>query len=182
MSDAFIGEIRTFAGNYIPEDQFAWLRCNGQSIAVVQYQQLYALIGTTYGGDGVHTFALPNLNGTVPIGQGTSTENVAYPIGSGGGSETVTLVQAQCPAHTHTLNASSSLASTNTPTPQVSFAAVASTDLLYVDTAKPIQPGPVPFSAQSVSLVGNGASHANIMPSTAITYMIATQGYFPDFQ
>ena len=182
MSEASIGEIRTFAGNYIPEDQPAWLPCNGQSLAVSQYQELYSLIGTTYGGNGSTTFALPNLNGALPIGQGTSTENLTYAIGSGGGSVTVVLTEAECPQHTHTLYASSTQANTNTPSPQVGFAAVPGTDLLYVDTAKPIQPAPVLFSAQSVSPVGAGTAHANMMPSTAITYMIATQGYYPEFQ
>lgn len=179
MSDAFIGEIRSFAGDYVPKDGFVWLPCDGRTLPLSEYQSLFTLIGTTFGGDGATNFALPNLNGRVPIQQGTGGGGQSYAIGNSGGSETVALTSAQMPIHTHRLYASSANGSSDTPSSALTFGAVPANDALYVDTTKSILPAPVAFSPSSVSATGQGTAHANIMPSIVITYMIATKGIFP---
>src|SRR5690242_6243839 len=103
MSDAYYGEIRMFAGNFAP---MSWAFCDGQLLPIDQHESLYNLIGTTYGGDGQSTFALPDLRGRVPIHQGTDSANgTSFAIGETGGVETVTLTTSQIPVHTHALAA-----------------------------------------------------------------------------
>jgi len=110
--DNYLGEVRIFAGNYAPE---GWQFCNGQSLSVSEYQALYSLIGTTYGGDGVNTFALPDLRGRVPVGVGSGPGLTPRVLGQSGGSEEVALVESQIPAHGHNLTVNTSEASTATP-------------------------------------------------------------------
>ncbi len=101
MSDQYVGEIRLFAGDYAPEN---WAFCDGRLLSIAEYQMLYSLIGTTYGGDGVSNFALPDLRGRVPVSQGnltTPSGTVAFHIGQMGGKESVTLTANTIPAHTH---------------------------------------------------------------------------------
>ncbi|MGC1376320.1 MAG: tail fiber protein, partial [Anaerolineales bacterium] len=100
MSEPFIGEIRMFGGNYAPVN---WALCNGDLLPISQYSPLYSLIGTTYGGDGVTNFALPNLQSRIPL-----HTSPAYPMGAKAGVETVTLTANQIPAHTHIPSANTS--------------------------------------------------------------------------
>src|SRR5215469_5771053 len=107
MSQPYIGEIRMFAGNFAPA---GWMFCQGQLLSISQYETLFNLIGTTYGGDGQSTFALPDLRGGVPIHQGPG-----FTLAQSGGSESVTLTANQIPQHTHPFLASSNQASSNRP-------------------------------------------------------------------
>src|SRR6185437_13404806 len=100
MSSPYVGEIRMFAGNFAP---VGWALCAGQLIAISQNETLFQLIGTTYGGDGESTFALPNLQSRVPIHMGTGPGLSPYVIGQSGGNESVTLTTQQIPSHTHTM-------------------------------------------------------------------------------
>src|SRR5690242_21043268 len=103
MAQPYVGEIRMFAGNFAPA---GWAFCEGQLLPISENQTLFQLIGTTYGGDGQSTFALPDLRGRVPIHQGTDSANgTSFAIGETGGVETVTLTTAQIPVHTHALAA-----------------------------------------------------------------------------
>ena len=110
--DPYIGEIRLFAGNYAPEN---WAICDGAQVAVNDYQALYALIGTTYGGNGTTSFALPDLRGRVPIGQGQAPNVTARTLGQIGGTEKVSLNVGQLPPHNHQILATSTAATTSTP-------------------------------------------------------------------
>src|SRR5476649_2718005 len=107
MASPFIGEIRMFGGNFAPQ---GWALCQGQLMAISQNDVLFNLIGTTYGGDGQNTFALPDLRGRVPVHQGSNGQS-NYVVGEGGGVEEVALTAAQMPAHRHTMLASTSPAS-----------------------------------------------------------------------
>lgn len=180
MSDYFVGEIRLFGGYYAPDN---WALCNGQLLSIQEFPQLYALIGVTYGGDGVKTFALPNLMGSVAIGYGQSADDstITYPLGQMGGLENVTLTSAQTPTHTHTMYASTGNATSATPSPALALASVASENLLaYTDLSKGQRPTtPTEYGSGAISTEGLTHAHNNMMPSLILTYMIALNGYFP---
>ncbi|MEG1117467.1 MAG: tail fiber protein, partial [Janthinobacterium sp.] len=112
MSTPYVGEIRLFSFPRIPT---GWFACDGSLKPISEYEVLYILLGTTYGGDGVNTFGVPDLRGQVPLHQGTGPGLTPRVMGQKGGSETVTLLQTQLPAHTHVVSALSSLATVNTP-------------------------------------------------------------------
>lgn len=173
--EPFIGEIRIFAGMHIPD---GWAACDGSLISINDNQTLYAVISTTYGGDGVSTFALPNLNGRVPVGVGTGPGLSTHALGEAGGTETVTLTAAQLPSHTHTLSASTAAGVTPTPGPSVSYATTDSNIHPYIDLTQPTTP-PLTFAANAISPAGGNMPHNNMMPTTAIKYMIATEGLYP---
>jgi microcystin-dependent protein len=166
MSSPFVGEIRQFAGNFAPVN---WMLCNGQVLPIDQYEVLYTLIGTTYGGDGVTTFALPNLQGRFPIHFGTGG-GATYVIGQSGGVENVTLTTPQLPAHTHTPNAAGIGGSDNP-----------SNNFWGTSTAKPYTtaPGNLAFNASSILAAGAGVPHDNMNPFLAITFIISLFGIFP---
>src|SRR5437868_3230315 len=98
MSEPYVGEIRMFGGNFAPAN---WCFCDGRLLPISQYDVLYTLLGTTYGGDGVNTFAVPNLSCRVPVHQGTSVNGISYAIGQLAGTENETIVSATMPFHTH---------------------------------------------------------------------------------
>ena len=114
MSEPFVGEIRMFGFGFAPQ---GWAPCNGQLLPINQNQALFSLLGTTYGGDGEATFALPDLRSRVPVGQGQGPGLSAYAEGQAGGAETVTLTATQMPGHTHPVRASSSAAGSTSPGP-----------------------------------------------------------------
>jgi microcystin-dependent protein len=184
MSDAYVGEIRLFAGNYATEN---WHICDGSLLNIQAFPALYALIGTTYGGDGQTTFGLPDLRGRVPVGQGQGTNLTARVLGQKGGSSTVTLTQSQMPAHTHSFSASTVTATTPTLAASGSgFATPISTGAdgpvvayapsALVTSAENVNLGSNAISASS----GGGQPHNNLMPYEAINYIIAVQGLFPE--
>jgi microcystin-dependent protein len=160
-----------FAGNFAP---VGWEFCNGQILSIAQNDVLYTLIGTTYGGDGQTTFALPNLTSRAPMHFGTGTDGIPYPIGNSSGSETVTLVAAQMPAHTHPLNASTAAGSTDQPAGNVLAKTAGAGNFLYyegsVDTA---------MNAQAITAAGGSLPHDNMQPFLCLNFIIAMAGIFP---
>lgn len=177
MSDAFLGEIRMFGGGYAPTN---WALCNGGVLPIADNDALYALLGTTYGGDGVQTFALPDLRGRLPIHQGTGPGLTPRVIGTVGGTETVTLTTATIPAHTHGVAASTSPATLDGPGPT----AVPATPTNGVSPFLYIVPGsstvvPGPMTPSSIGVTGGNLPHTNLMPSQCVSFIIAVGGIFP---
>lgn len=180
MSNPFLGELRIFAGNFNPR---GWAFCRGQLLAISQYDALYALIGTTYGGDGQNTFGLPDLQGRIPVGQGQGSGLSAYVIGQASGSESVTLASTEMPAHNHSFSAST--AKGDQPVP-VAGSIVAGPDAGNPNTTATyyVQPGPNPLTpstlaASTIGTAGGNQPHDNIMPSLCLNYIIALEGVFP---
>jgi microcystin-dependent protein len=170
MSNPFVGEIRLFGFNFVPLD---WLPCDGSLVAISEYETLFNLIGTTYGGDGQTTFGLPDLRGRVPIHQGTGPGLSTYVIGQQAGIETVTLTPNQLPQHTHPLPTSSAAAVSTNPTNAV--LAAGSSDPVFTDPTAPL----VDMSAAAAGAVGGSQPHDNMMPTLTINYAIAAFGIFP---
>jgi microcystin-dependent protein len=164
----FIGEIALFAGNFAP---LGFAFCNGQLLSIADYDALFALIGTTYGGDGQTTFALPDLRGRVPIHQGTNVGNT-YVIGQLGGAENVTLNTTQIPAHTHAPVANSNTGNADTPSGNVWAKATNATP--YGAT-----PATLNLNASTIGNIGGGQAHSNMIPFIAVNYIISLFGIFP---
>ena len=171
--ESYVGDIRLFAGNFAPR---GWALCNGALLSINQYQTLYVLIGIRYGGDGQNTFALPNLCGRVPVGQGTGLGLTPRVVSQLYGSESVTLLTQQLPQHTHTFNATSATA-TSARAGGMLFAQTG-TDNLY-GPVPGTDPQPQTMAANAVMVTGGSQPHDNIMPSMAINYIIALEGIFP---
>ncbi|MBD2843902.1 phage tail protein [Paenibacillus sp. IB182496] len=165
MSDQYVGEIRMFSGNYAPQ---GWAFCDGSLLSINENEVLYALLGTVYGGDGRTNFALPDLRGRVPIHIGED-----YAMGQKAGSETVTLLSTQLPKHTHTANANQSAKTTNSP--ENAFWGQSTNVTNYQEAAEPN----VQMNTAAVSTVGANQAHDNMMPSLAVSFIIAKQGVFP---
>lgn len=181
MSDCFLGEVRMFAGNYNPED---WILCNGQSLSVQQYQALFSLMGTTYGGDGVNTFNAPDLRGRIPVGQGTNTTTnpplTSRTIGQSGGEEMHTVTMAEMPAHSHSFVAVGATATSQSPAGMTFGKVVRSTAVygLYSDTP-PTATTLVQFDAKAVTFAGGSQPHNNMMITTAISFIMSLLGNYP---
>jgi microcystin-dependent protein len=176
MSQPFIGEIRMFAGNFAP---VGWAFCNGQTQLIADNNALFALIGTTYGGDGVNTFNLPNLQGRLAVEQGTGPGLSSYVIGQSAGVENVTLAPNQIPVHSHALQASTATATLSSPTGNVTGAA-STTPVATVLYTKPGTPATVGnLAAQSVVNAGGGLPHSNLMPYLCVSFIISLFGIFP---
>ncbi len=169
MSEPFIAEIRIFAGNFAPR---GWAFCNGQLLPVSQNTALFSLIGTTYGGDGRSTTALPNLQGRAPMHPGRGPGLTARRLGERGGVDTVTLSEAQMPNHAHMLRADT--ASGNNRDPHGNSLARAAGGLAY---------GPpdnvVDMADQAISTTGGSQAHNNLQPYLAINFIIALVGLYP---
>lgn len=177
MSDPFIGEIRLFAGTYAPVD---WLPCDGRLLAVSEYQMLFALLGTLYGGDGKQHFALPDLRDRLPVGQGEGPGLTPRTIGQTFGQAEVTLTSAQMPAHQHTIQASNDIASTGTPGPGVTLACLdPNAGITLYDTGVVTPNMQKNFSPQACTHAGESWPHNNQMPTLALNYIIAINGIFP---
>lgn len=164
MSSPYVGEIRLFAGNYAPAD---WMFCDGSLLPISEYEPLFLLIGTTYGGDGEFTFALPDLRGRGPLHQGPG-----YVLGQAGGAETVALVADNLPAHSHVLQASRQQASLSQPATDSMLGA--SNSHVY-GTATPT----IGMSPQMMGSAGKSAPHKNMPPYLAVNYIISLFGIFP---
>lgn len=164
MSQPYVGEIRMFAGTYAP---YGWLLCDGSLLPISEYDMLFALIGTTYGGDGQDTFALPDLRGRAPLHQGSG-----YVIGQAAGEERVTLRPEHLPAHTHRLQASRQPASVTQPPADAMLGA--STSTIY-GTATPT----VAMAAQMLGPAGKSGSHQNMPPYLTLNFIISIFGIFP---
>jgi microcystin-dependent protein len=180
MSEQFVGEIRMFAGDYAPEN---WALCNGATLQVSQYQALFSLIGTTYGGDGVSTFALPDLRGRIPIGQGQGPGLTARIIGQKIGTETVVLTPGQIPAHNHLLNAWTGPAAMTTAgaglLADTSSVTVSGVPLTAYQTASTPSISLVTLDTSAIGSTGSSGDHPNMMPYRVINFIIALVGLYP---
>ena len=168
MGTPYVGEIRMVGFNFVP---LGWASCDGSLLPISQYDVLFNLIGTTYGGDGQTTFALPNLAGRLPIHMGTGNGLSTRIIGELAGSEAVTLINNQMPQHSHVPQAQSANGASNTPQNDIwasSTAAIYSTDQPNV----PMRPG-------LVNSAGGNQPHENMMPFLAINFIISLYGIFP---
>lgn len=179
MSQPFVGQIDMFGGNFAPK---GFAACNGQIMSIQQNQALFSLIGTYYGGDGVSTFALPDLRSRLPVheGQGPGLSN--YVLGQPGGAQQVTLTTAQIPQHMHMLNATSVAATATAIAPTlVPATATGTTSPLFYAHAVTGQPALTPkaLAANVCGMAGQSQSHSNLMPSLCITFIIALQGVYP---
>ena len=171
MAEPFLGEIRLVGFNFAPA---GWYLCQGQLLSISQNTALFSLLGTTYGGNGTTTFALPNLQSRLPIHQGTDTTGISYPIGSVLGSEGVTLATNQIGSHTHSLVGSSAAAVNKGP--GGGYSAAGSLDFYTTDSQSADL---VPLASNAISPMGGSAAHSNIMPYQCVNFIIAYQGVFP---
>ncbi|MBI3651456.1 MAG: phage tail protein [Acidobacteria bacterium] len=164
MAQPYVGEIRMFAGNFAPA---GWMFCEGQLLPISEYETLFNLIGTTYGGDGQSTFALPDLRGRLPMHFGNG-----FTLAETGGVETVTLTVSQMPAHSHALLGSTNNASNASP--QNSVLAKATTfDGYIADTTT------VNMAATSIGATGGNQPHNNFQPYLCVDFIISLFGIFP---
>lgn len=170
--EPFVGEICMFPFNFVPK---GWAACNGQLLPLSQNTVLFSLLGTTYGGDGKSTFALPDLQGMVPIQSGQGPGLSLYDLGQTGGSETVTLLQSEIPAHSHTLQYGSTAGTQESPVGQI-----------WKDTAGRrggsayTSPGnAVMMSNEALKTTGGNSPHNNMQPYLTLHFCIALQGVFP---
>lgn len=178
MSDYFVGEVRMFGGNFAPA---GWALCNGQLLNIYEYQALFTLIGTTYGGDGINTFGLPDLQGRLPVSEGRGPGLSPRVLGEKAGTEQVTLTLTQMPLHNHALSASSSDGSVHTPDPGVlpgKMTAASGAPAFYI-TPGAVALDNAPMSAASVGSDGGNQPHDNLMPSLCASFIIALQGIYP---
>ena len=180
--DPYVGEIRMFAGRYAPVN---WRYCDGSLLPIQQYQQLYSLLGTIWGGDGVNNFALPDLRGRIPVGQGNGGGLTPRTIGQMAGTSTVQISVSNLPTHTHTLNASNAQATTPNVANGVGLAKpVQSTAGTVVRYAPPGAPSfqNQDFDPDTISVAPGGSQpHDNLMPYLCINYIICTNvGLYPD--
>jgi microcystin-dependent protein len=164
MAQPYVGEIRMFAGNFAPA---GWMFCEGQLLPISENETLFTLIGTTYGGDGQSTFALPDLRSRIPIHQGNG-----FILAETGGAEEITLTVQQIPAHSHAFLGSTSAAADANPNNNV--VAQALTFFEYLNA-----PPPIPMAAGSVSPVGGNQPHTNFQPYLCINFIISLFGIFP---
>jgi microcystin-dependent protein len=170
MSEPFLAEIRMFTGNFAPQ---GWAMCNGQILPINQNQALFSILGTTYGGNGTTTFALPDLRGRVPIHFGQGPGLSGYSEGQTGGVESVVLISSQIPAHTHSVNAATT--GGNQASPASGFPAIESTgtSLNYSSASNTTMNGSM------IAPNSGGQAHENRPPFLAVNFIIALQGIFP---
>jgi microcystin-dependent protein len=169
MANQYIGEIRMFAGTFAPA---GWAMCNGATMSISENSALYNLLGTTYGGDGVQTFNVPDLQCRVPVNQGQGSGLSNYVLGQKAGVETVALTTAQLPAHSHTVVGSSSAAGSGNPAGAT----------WGTNNAKSFAPGTSANAAMnpgSVRMTGNNVPHDNMLPFVVLTFIISLTGIYP---
>jgi microcystin-dependent protein len=170
MMQPIIGEIRMFAGNFAPA---GWAFCNGQLLPISENDALFTLIGTTYGGDGQESFALPDLRSRVPIHQGTGPDGTNYVLGETGGVEQVTLTIQQIPVHNHALIATTQLGSVANPGGNIlAQTPGAITPYIELDPEQNM-------NNNAVAPVGGSQPHTNLQPYLAVNYILSLFGIFP---
>ena len=170
MANPFLAEIRITGFNFAPT---GWALCNGQLMPISQNTALFSLLGTTYGGDGKSTFALPNLQGSAPMHPGQGPGLSLHDLGETGGSDSVTLLQSEMPGHSHSLNISTQPAVARQPGAQLT--AVATGVGLY----GPNTGGTTSLAPQAASVAGGSLPHNNMQPFLTLNFIIALQGVFP---
>jgi microcystin-dependent protein len=164
MAQPYVGEIRMFAGNFAPA---GWMFCEGQLLPISENETLFQLIGTTYGGDGESTFALPDLRGRIPLHQGNG-----FILAETGGAEEITLTVQQIPAHSHPLLATTSIANDASPSNNI---------MAQSNTFDPYQSSPptTAMAPQSISSTGGSQPHTNFQPYLCVDFIISLFGIFP---
>lgn len=165
MAQPYVGEIRMFAGNFAP---VGWMFCEGQLLPISENETLFQLIGTTYGGDGESTFALPDLRGRIPIHMGNG-----FILAETGGAEEITLTVNQIPAHSHPQLANSGVAQSNNPQNNILAASLAGTIYNSLNTNL------VSMNPQAVGPTGGSQPHTNFQPYLCIDFIISLFGIFP---
>jgi microcystin-dependent protein len=171
MADAFLGEIRIFAGNFAPHD---WAFCNGQLMPITQNTALFSILGVQYGGDGRVTFALPNLQGRAPMHQGDGPGLTTRVVGELGGSSSIALQPSEMPMHTHIPNAGAA-ATANSPVEAFWASTSGRTG------AAAYAPGTdgTTLSPAAIAVAGNSQPHNNMQPYLGLSFIICLNGYFP---
>lgn len=169
--DEIIGMIKAFAGNFAPKGYYL---CAGQTLQIAQNQALFAILGTTYGGNGTTTFLLPDLRGRSVVGVGSGPGLTPRALGESAGSENVTLTVDQIPPHIHTYNALSG--NREAPSPAGNFLGTAAGNFYSQQ-----DPGDqlLPMNAGAISLAGGGQAHNNMQPFLGLNYIICFQGIYP---
>lgn len=172
MADPFVAEIRIFPFNFAPK---GWAWCNGQILPLSQNTALFSLLGTTYGGDGKSTFALPNLQGRSAMHPGQGPGLSLYFLGQEGGSDTVSLLESEIPAHSHSLMANANPANLATPSSARSLARASPGNAYKAPAGQAL----TPMSDNALSPAGGDQPHNNLMPYLTLLFNIALQGVFP---
>ena len=174
--DSYLGEIRAFCGDYAPDK---WMFCEGQLLPIARQTALFSILGTMYGGDGKVTFALPDLRGAVPIGQGQGPDLTQRYVGESGGAAAVALLASEMPAHNHLANGVTTSGKSKTPANTMVWS--------QVDTGGR-EPDPVNMYATppnttmnpgALAPAGNGQPHNNMQPFLAVRFIICYDGIFP---
>ncbi|ATQ44120.1 phage tail protein [Caulobacter mirabilis] len=173
MSTPYLGEIRMFGFPRIPT---GWQNCNGQLLSIAEYDALFNLLGTTYGGDGITTFAVPDLRGRLPLHQGQGQGLSPRPIGQSGGTETVLLNTQQIPSHTHSWMATQGAANSARPANTEVLGALATDTQYLTDITGYIA---YPLAPTTVQPAGGSQPHENMMPSLTVNICIALFGIYP---
>ena len=171
MANPFVAEIRIFPFNFAPK---GWAFCNGQLWPISQNTALFSLLGTTYGGDGRVTFALPNMQGNAPMHPGQGPGLSLHDLGEESGSQTVTLLQTEIPVHSHTVNAASGFVAGDTNVVLGNAFAKSSQGNAYIPQANLVA-----LALQTISPTGSSLPHNNMMPFLTLNFCIALQGVFP---
>lgn len=173
MAEAYIGEIRMFGGTFAPK---GWALCNGQLLSVTQNSALFSILGTTYGGNGQTTFALPDLRGRLPMQPGQGPGLSPHSLGEQGGSETVTLLTTQMPAHNHSLHASGAQGDQFSPEGNVSAVQLDSSQ-------QPVHMYSATFNTNmnpgAIGTAGGNQPHNNMQPFLCVNFIIALEGIYP---
>ena len=170
MAQPYVGEIRMFGGNFAPA---GWAFCDGATLAISEYDTLFNLIGTTYGGDGVNTFDLPDLRGRLPVHQGQGQGLSNYVIGQTGGTEAVTLTVQQIPAHTHAVQALGDQPGSSV-SPAGRLPAQSFNVTPYINDAPTGS-----FNAAAVEMTGGNQPHENLQPYLCVNFIISLFGIYP---
>jgi microcystin-dependent protein len=171
MADPFVAEIRIFPFTFAPK---GWAWCNGQLLPISQNTALFSLLGTTYGGDGKSTFALPDMQGNAPMHPGQGPGLSLHDLGETGGSETVTLLESEIPSHSHTLNALAAAGNRTTPVANSITRVAGATPYLAPANAQLAV-----MSPNALVLAGGDQPHNNMQPYLTLNFNIALQGVFP---
>ena len=173
MSEPFVAEVRIFAGNFAPR---GWAFCDGQLLPIAQNTALFSLIGTTYGGDGRSTTALPNLQGRLPMHPGRGPGLTARRLGERVGAETVTLSEAQIPSHSHTVRAATGGGTAGlTPGTTTALARAGGGDSYQTNTSGNL----VDLASETLATTGGGQAHTNLQPFLVLNFIIALVGTYP---
>lgn len=167
MAQPYVGEIRIFAGNFAPA---GWMFCEGQEVPISEWETLFNLIGTTYGGDGQSTFALPDLRGRIPLHQGSG-----FILAETGGAEEITLTINQIPQHSHTLVGTNNMANSAVPSPAVMPGIAQAATITPYGTDNPA----IALNAASSNSLGGSQPHTNFQPYLCVNFIISLFGIFP---